>query len=202
MPCEPRPERENSDEVGLGDPAAGRSTGPRRAAAALSFLGEALVKTALARDDCHRLVIVNKIISNWNQQNGMGFASWAGWSWVSFFSALLLSYQVLSAGYAKVTYQTPPSQVADEIRKKYFTEDKEDDSSRPYFSPSTARIRDVRGVIEIICGILLLVPSWRRLGAAIAFSLLIIGLVSRIRSGQSIIPPLIMMTHCGLVWSL
>ena len=32
-----RPEREKSDEVGLGDPAAGRSTGPRKAASALSF---------------------------------------------------------------------------------------------------------------------------------------------------------------------
>ena len=146
--------------------------------------------------------MVNKTISNWNQQNSMGFASWTGWSWVSFFSALLLSYRVLSAGYAKITYQTPPSQVADEIRKKYFNEDKEDDSSQSYFSPSPARIRDVRGVIELLCGILLLVPSWRRLGAMIAFSLLVLGLVSRIRSGRSIAPPLIMMTHCGLVWFL
>ena len=132
----------------------------------------------------------------------MGFASWAGWSWVSFFSALLLSYRVLSAGYAKVTYQTPPSQVADEIRKKYSSENKKDHSSHTYFSPSAAQIRDVRGIVELICGILLLVPSWRRLGAAIAFSLLVIGLVSRIRNGQSIVSPLIMMTHCGLVWFL
>lgn len=132
----------------------------------------------------------------------MHFASWAGWSWVSFFSALLLSYRVLSAGYAKVTYQPPPSQVADEIRKKYSSEDKEDHPTRSYFSPSPALIRDIRGVIELVCGILLLVPSWRRLGATIAFSLLVIGLVSRIRSGQSIVSPLIMMTHCGLVWLL
>ena len=131
----------------------------------------------------------------------MGFTSWAGWSWIAFFSALLLSFRVLSAGYAKLTYQTPPSQVADEIRKKY-SEDKKDVSGKSSLSPSPAQIRDARGVIELICGILLLVPSWRRLGAAIAFSLLVIGLVSRIRTGQSILSPLIMMTHCGLVWSL
>ena len=131
----------------------------------------------------------------------MGFASWAGWSWISFLSALLLSYRVLSAGYAKLTYQTPPSQVADDIRKKY-SQDKEDDPSQSYLQPSPEWIRDIRGVIEIICGILLLLPSWRRLGAAIACSLLVIGLVSRIRYGQSVISPLIMMAHCGLVWFL
>ena len=158
--------------------------------------------SVLDRDDCHKSVIVNKAITSWNQQNSMGFASWAVWSWVSFFSALLLSFRVLSAGYAKLTYQTPPSQVADEIREKYSSEIKEDDSSHSYFSPSPAQIRDVRGVIELICGLLLLVPSWRRSGAAIAFSLLVIGLVSRIRSGQSIVSSLIMMTHCGLVWFL
>ena len=129
----------------------------------------------------------------------MGFTSWAAWSWVSFFSALLLSYRVLSAGYAKVTYQAPPSQVADEIRKKYFTEDKQGYSDQSYL-PSSARIREIRGIIELICGILLLVPSWRRIGAVIAFSLLVIGLTSRIRSGQSIAPHLLMMVHCGLVW--
>ncbi|KAK0512020.1 hypothetical protein JMJ35_005148 [Cladonia borealis] len=132
----------------------------------------------------------------------MGFASWAGWSWLSFLSALLLSFRVLSAGYAKLTYQTPPSQVADEIRRKYASENKEEDPSRSYFSLSAAQIRDVRGVVEVICGILLLVPSWKRLGAAMALSLLVIGLVSRIRNGQSIVSPLIMMTHCGLVWFL
>ena len=166
------------------------------------MLVAALVMTVLARDDCHRSVIVNMAITSWNQQNSMGFASWAVWSWVSFFSALLLSFRVLSAGYAKLTYQTPPSQVADEIREKYSSHNKENNSSHSYFSPSPAQIRDVRGVIELICGLLLLVPSWRRSGAAIAFSLLVIGLVSRIRSGQSIVSPLIMMTHCGLVWFL
>lgn len=132
----------------------------------------------------------------------MGFASWTGWSWLSFFSALLLSYRVLSAGYAKVTYQPPPSQAADEIRKRYFSGDKEGESSQSSFLPSSARIRDIRGVIELVCGILLLVPSWRRIGAAIAFSLLVIGLISRIRSGQSTAPHLLMMTHCALVWFL
>ena len=132
----------------------------------------------------------------------MGFASWTGWSWLSFFSALLLSYRVLSAGYAKVTYQPPPSQVADEIRKRYFSGDKEGESSQSSFLPSSARIRDIRGVIELVCGILLLVPSWRRIGAAIAFSLLVIGLTSRIKSGQSIAPHLLMMAHCALVWFL
>ena len=132
--------------------------------------------------------------------NSMGFTSWAGWPWISLFSSLLLSFRVLSAGYAKLTYQTPPSQIADEIRKKYSSEDKENDQSQSYFTPSPARIRDIRGVIEVVCGILLLLPACQRLGAAIAFSLLVIGLVSRIRSGQSIVSPLIMMTHCGLVW--
>ena len=121
---------------------------------------------------------------------------------MSFFSALLLSYRVLSAGYAKVTYQTPPSQVADEIRKKYYSGDKEGDPGQSSFWPSSAKIRDIRGIIELICGILLLVPSWRRTGAVIAFSLLLIGLISRIRSGQSIAPHLLMMTHCALVWFL
>ena len=36
-----RPEQEESDEVGLGDPATGKSTGPREAAAALSFFDNA-----------------------------------------------------------------------------------------------------------------------------------------------------------------
>ena len=130
----------------------------------------------------------------------MGFASWAGWSWVSFFSALALSYRVLSAGYAKLTYNPPPSEVAAEIRENYLSEDKEGDPGQSYFSPSPATIRDIRGFIELICGIMLLVPSWRRIGAAIAFSLLVTGLVSRIRSGQSILPHLLMMMHCGLVW--
>ena len=132
----------------------------------------------------------------------MGLASWAVWSWISFFSAILLSFRILSAGYAKLTYRTPPSEVADEIRRKYASEDKEEDPSQSYLSLSSAQIRDVRGVIEVVCGVLLLVPSWKWLGAAIAFSLLVIGLVSRIRSGQSIVSPLIMMTHCGLVWFL
>lgn len=132
----------------------------------------------------------------------MEFASWAGWSWISFFSALLLSYRVLSAGYAKVTYQTPPSQVADEIRNKYFSGDKEGEPGQSSLLPSSATIRGIRGIIELICGILLLVPSWRRIGAATAFSLLIIGLISRIRSGQSIAPHVLMMMHCGLVWFL
>ena len=36
-----RLEREKSDEVGLGDPTTGRSTGPRKAAAALSLFDSA-----------------------------------------------------------------------------------------------------------------------------------------------------------------
>ena len=145
--------------------------------------------------------MVNRPITSCHHQNSMGLASWAGWSWISFFSALLLSFRVLSAGYAKLTYQTPPSQVADEIRRNY-SEDKEGNPSQFYFSLSPAQIRDVRGAVEVICGILLLVPSWKRSGAAIAFSLLFIGLVSRIRNGQSIVSPLIMMIHSGLAWFL
>ena len=118
-------------------------------------------------------------------------------SWVSFLSALLLSFRVLSAGYAKLT-----SQINDEVHEKYLADDRHTTSSHSHLSLSPANFREIRGIVDIICGILLLLPSWKRLGAAMAFFLLSVGLVSRAREGQSVAPPLVMMTHCALVWFL
>lgn len=45
-------------------------------------------------------------------------------------------------------------------------------------------LREVVGVLDILCGIILLVPRSRRLGAALAFVLLIVGAVERMRQGR------------------
>lgn len=55
------------------------------------------------------------------------------------------------------------------------------------------------GVLDILCGVLLLVPWSRRVGAMIAFGLLAVGLVSRVREGKAVGKAVICMGLCVIV---
>lgn len=116
-------------------------------------------------------------------------------SWVSFFSALVLSFTVIRSGLGKFT-----SQVTDEVHEKYIVREKKADSAKSFISISPEATKEVRGIIDFVCGVLLLVPSTRKIGAAIAFALLIVGLVRCVRNGTSLIPPLVMMSTSAFVW--
>jgi uncharacterized membrane protein YphA (DoxX/SURF4 family) len=116
-------------------------------------------------------------------------------SWVSFLSALLLSFTVIRSGLGKFT-----SQVTDEVHERYLVQKKKAKSAKSSISLSPEATKEVRGIIDLVCGVLLLVPSLRKIGAAIAFALLMVGLVRCIRSGTSLIPPLVMMSMSAFVW--
>ena len=123
-------------------------------------------------------------------------------SWMSFLGALLVSYTVLRSGLGKLT-----SQVTDEVQERYLVrenpvQENETRSAYSFTSVSPGTMKEVRAVIDLICGVLLLVPSWRRIGAAIALALLAIGLIRCLRNGNSLVPPLTMMTLSALVWFL
>lgn len=123
-------------------------------------------------------------------------------SWMSFLGALLVSYNVLRSGLGKLT-----SQVTDEVHERYLVGENpvQENETRSAYSPtsvSPGTMKEVRAVIDLVCGVLLLVPSWRRTGAAIALALLAIGLVRRLRNGTSLVPPLTMTILSALVWFL
>ena len=114
---------------------------------------------------------------------------------LSFISALILAFTVLSAGQAKLT-----SSITSEVHEKYLRQETEKSSHESYIWISASTLRHVRGVADLICGALLLWPRYRHIGAAGAFALLLVGTVSKIRSGMSMVPPLTMMGLCSIVW--
>lgn len=109
--------------------------------------------------------------------------------------ALVLSFTVLSAGQAKLT-----DRITEEVHAKYLAKEKETASKFIPLSPSDQR--QLVGVIDLICGFLLLVPSWRSIGAAMAFVLLAAGLAPRVRRGESVKPAMILMALSAIVWVL
>lgn len=118
-------------------------------------------------------------------------------SLLSLLSALFLAFTVLSAGQAKLTSRLTPeihdSQVAQESETR-------SNESRIPIPPATRR--KIHGWVNILCGILLLWPSRRKIGAAAAAVLLSWGLVTRLRNGMSLVPPLTMMGLSAVVWYL
>ncbi|KAF6229083.1 hypothetical protein HO133_007197 [Letharia lupina] len=90
---------------------------------------------------------------------------------LSLLSALVLSFTVLSAGITRLSSPITPEQISRE-------------RATSSINPST--LRELVGVLDVLCSIMLLVPRSRRLGAAMAFALLVLGLVSRIREGKSV----------------
>lgn len=110
-----------------------------------------------------------------------------------FLCSLILAFTVLSAGQAKLT-----GRITEEVHAKYLAKEKE--TASKFIPLSPAEQRQLVGVIDIICGLLLLVPSWRSIGAAAAFALLAAGLVPRVRRGESIKPAMILMGLSATVW--
>lgn len=104
---------------------------------------------------------------------------------LSLLSALILSVTVLSAGIARLSSPITPEQIVQERRRS---------------SMNTSTLRELVGVLDILCSIMLLVTRSRRLGAAMAFVLLVMGLVSRVREGKSVGKALICMGLCTIVW--
>ncbi len=104
---------------------------------------------------------------------------------VSLLSALILSFTVLSAGVARLNSPITSEQIVQE---------------RSASSPNSSSLRELVGVLDMVCGIMLLVPLSRRLGAAIAFVLLVLGLVSRVRGGKPVGKALVCMGLCMVVW--
>jgi len=116
-------------------------------------------------------------------------------SFLSLLSALILSFTVLSAGQAKITNLITPS-----IHQTQISKDTKSSSLELYLPFSPATRRKLRGVADIICGILLLWPSARTTGAATSFLLLVVSAVGRIADGMSLLPPLTMMGLSAVVW--
>ena len=63
----------------------------------------------------------------------------------------------------------------------------------------SSTLRELVGVLDILCSIMLIVPWSRRLGAATAFVLLVVGLGSRVREGKAVGKALICMGVCVIV---
>lgn len=105
-------------------------------------------------------------------------------SFLSLLSALILSFTVLSAGIAKVNSPITPEQIVQE---------------RNTSSVNSSTLRELVGVLDILCGIMLLVPWSRRLGAMFACLLLAVGLVSRVREGKAVGKTVICMALCVIV---
>lgn len=104
---------------------------------------------------------------------------------LSLLSALILSFTVLQAGVARLSSPITPEQIAQE-------------RSASFVNRST--LRELVGGLDVLCGIMLLVPRSRRAGAAVAFALLLVGLVSRVGEGKSVGKALICMGLCAVVW--
>lgn len=105
---------------------------------------------------------------------------------LSFLSALVLSFTLLSAGVARLNSQITPEQIVQER------------SAASSMNPST--LRELVGGLDVLCAIMLLVPRSRRLGVAIALVLLVLGLVSRVKEGKPVGKALICMGLCIIVW--
>ena len=118
-------------------------------------------------------------------------------STLSLLSALILAFTVLSAGQAKLTSRITPS-----IYESQVAQDSVSTPHDAWIPISPATRRRIHGVINVVCGVLLLWPSRRRVGAAAAFVLLSWGLVSRWRSRMSVVPPSTMMALSAVVWFL
>lgn len=89
-------------------------------------------------------------------------------SLLTLLSALLLSFTILSAGLSRLTSPITPEQI---VRERHTT------------TTTTSRLtlREAVGVLDILCGVLLLVPGrCRRLGGAAALVLLALGIVKRV----------------------
>jgi hypothetical protein len=114
---------------------------------------------------------------------------------LSLLSALILAFTVLSAGQAKLT-----SRITPDIYENQVAQDSKPSPHESWIPISPAMRRKIHGVMNVVCGILLLWPSWRKSGGAAAFVLLCWGLVSRLRDGKSVVPPLTMMTLSAIVW--
>ena len=105
---------------------------------------------------------------------------------LSLLSALILSFTVLSAGVGRLNSPITPEQIV---------QDRNTSSST-----SSITRRELVGVLDILCGLMLLVPGSRRLGGGMAFVLLLVGLISRVREGKSVGKAVICMGLCVLVW--
>ena len=105
---------------------------------------------------------------------------------LSLLSALILSFTVLSAGFARLNSPITPEQIVLERKNSTTT--------------SSITQREFVGVLDILCGLVLLVPRSRRLGGGIAFVLLVVGVVSKVREGKSVGKAVICMGLCALVW--
>ena len=116
------------------------------------------------------------------------------WSIFALVCAFILSFTVLSAGQAKLT-----DRITEEIHAKYLAKEKE--TAFRFVPLSPADQREVVGVLDLICGISLLVPSWKRFGAVLAFLLLATGIVPRYRRGESVKPTMLMMGLSVVVWA-
>lgn len=99
-------------------------------------------------------------------------------------SALYLSYTVLSAGISRLTSPITPEQILqDRTNNKNNNNNNTSSSSSSTTSLTT---REVVGILDLVCGGLLLVPRCRRVGGAVAFALLLAGLVARVREGREV----------------
>lgn len=107
-------------------------------------------------------------------------------SLLSLISAFILSYTVLSAGVARLNLPITPEQIVQERRSA---------SSIP-----SSSLRELVGILDVLCGMMLLVPRSRKLGAAVALVLLVLGLVARVREGKAVGKSLICLGLCGVVW--
>ena len=104
---------------------------------------------------------------------------------LSLLSALFLSFTVLSAGIARLNSPITPEQIVQERRTA---------------SINASTLRELVGVLDILCGVMLLVTRSRKVGAAVAFGLLLMGLVERVREGKALGKGLICMGLCIVVW--
>lgn len=92
-------------------------------------------------------------------------------SLLALLSALLLSFTLLSAGVSRLASPITPEQVAHERA-----------TSSSSTTTTRLTLREAVGVLDILCGVLLLVPGRsRRLGGAVALVLLGLGFVARVR---------------------
>lgn len=114
---------------------------------------------------------------------------------IPFLSTLVLAFTVLASAQAKFTAHLTP-----EAYERQVAEGTIISSASSLLQVSLDTLRKIIGIVDIICGVLLLVPSTRSYGALLALALLTAGLVSRLRSGQSSLPPVFMMALSGLVW--
>lgn len=106
---------------------------------------------------------------------------------------MILAFTVLSAGQAKLTSRITPDKY-----ESHVANESEQHSGNSLFSPATRR--KIHGWVNVLCGVMLLWPSRRRAGAAVSTILLFMSVVQRLRTGLSIVPPLVMMGLSAVVW--